>query len=356
MKTQRKMVHIGLAIGILLVLLVLPVFTACSATPTTPTTPTTPATPTTPTPPKTIELTMSNSYPEGDNRFDSRKHWAELVMEDTGDLVSFTYYPGATLVTAKEEFDACAGGISDVSFLIAGMFEAKVPALGSFGCPYAITTIEQARDVFDKVRPILVDVLAPHNLYPAYVSTGSDYILCSSSQIKTLDDFSGKKFRAPSGMMVNFVTDNGGGTVNLPSSEAYMALQRGVIDTSFISVASYNAMHLYEVAPYVTEMNVLGPAAEMTVVNLDTWNSLPKEVQDAMVKRGSDGWNLQLEIIEKQEIEAKATWPELTKGVYELPDAERDHWLSFAPKYLDAYVEKYPETKPIVDILKESAK
>jgi hypothetical protein len=39
---------------------------------------------------------------------------------------------------------------------------------------------------------------------------------------KNAEDFKGKKFRAPSGMMVNFVTDNEGGTVNLPASEAYM--------------------------------------------------------------------------------------------------------------------------------------
>jgi hypothetical protein len=39
-----------------------------------------------------------------------------------------------------------------------------------------------------------------------------------------------------------------------------------------------------------------------------------------------------------------------------LPTAERARWLAFAPKYLDAYVEKYPETKPIIDILKASAK
>jgi hypothetical protein len=79
-------------------------------------------------------------------------------------------------------------------------------------------------------------------------------------------------------------------------------------------------------------------------------------MQNAMVARGPDAWNYQLDMIAKQEAEAKAKWPELTKGVYELPTAERDRWLSFAPKYLDAYAEKYPDTKPIIEILKNSAK
>jgi len=60
-----------------------------------------------------------------------------------------------------------------------------------------------------------------------------------------------------------------------------MALKRGVSDAVANSIVGGFFGKSYEVAPYVTKMD-MSFATMMICMNLDKWNKLPKEVQDVM--------------------------------------------------------------------------
>ena len=64
--------------------------------------------------------------------------------------------------------------------------------------------------------------------------------LVSKKPLRGLADFAGIKIRAPVGMGQDIFKRLGGAPVNLPGSEVYSALERGVVDASDWSTLSIN--------------------------------------------------------------------------------------------------------------------
>ena len=65
-----------------------------------------------------------------------------------------------------------------------------------------------------------------------------------------------------------------------PGEQIYTALERGVLDGTVFEITALEGRKFKEVARYATEMN-LGFIVRYLIMNWDTWNSLPPDVQDA---------------------------------------------------------------------------
>ena len=68
--------------------------------------------------------------------------------------------------------------------------------------------------------------------------------------------------------------------VPLPMPEVYLALERGTIDMATLNWEGSVAFKWFEVTKYRTELPIgLNASCLITAMNLDTWNSLPPDVQ-----------------------------------------------------------------------------
>ena len=102
-------------------------------------------------------------------------------------------------------------------------------------------------------------------------------------EIKSVDDLKGLKMRI-SGMAGTVFAKAGGVPQQLPGGEVYAALERGTIDgTKWITPVDDEKLGFYKVAPYYYYPGWNdGSASIHYFINLDKWESLPKEYQAVM--------------------------------------------------------------------------
>ena len=72
--------------------------------------------------------------------------------------------------------------------------------------------------------------------------------------------------------------------VSMPLGDVYAAMDRGLVDGWACSPASAWSRGLYEVTKYRITPGFLGANNVTVLVNLDTWNGLPKHLQDLMIQ------------------------------------------------------------------------
>jgi TRAP-type C4-dicarboxylate transport system substrate-binding protein len=110
--------------------------------------------------------------------------------------------------------------------------------------------------------------------------------------------------------------------VSNPPPEAYSALERGIVEGCWIPLGMVNAFKLHEVLNYFTVCSTqCGIGAVM--MNLDTWNSLPPDIQQIFDELSP--WAQQL-YTERSNAEDEATLArvkELGKTVIYLSPEER---------------------------------
>ena len=108
-----------------------------------------------------------------------------------------------------------------------------------------------------------------------------------NTPISGLSDLKGKKIRVYSPALSAFVESFGGVSVTIAFPEVYQALQRKVVDCAITGSTAGNKQKWPEVTTHLFPLTLLW-AVNAHVVNLDYWNSIPKDAQDLLVKQFKD--------------------------------------------------------------------
>jgi len=119
---------------------------------------------------------------------------------------------------------------------------------------------------------------------------------CGKTKLLTAPaDFKGLKIRTPAPSRNECVTAWGGTPGSIAADDVYDALGKGSIDGSISGWSTYGPRNYYEVAKYYT-----GPAwvaSWFFMINLDTWNSLPKDAQQVVGQAAKNGEKKSIELI-----------------------------------------------------------
>src|SRR3546814_16715743 len=97
------------------------------------------------------------------------------------------------------------------------------------------------------------DTLFPYTTL--FRSTGP-YVLIAKGDLNSLDKIKGKKLRAGGSLWDRFATSVGATGVNIPSSEMYEALSRGILDAAIYAVGGLKTHGLADVAEQVIMLNL----------------------------------------------------------------------------------------------------
>jgi TRAP-type transport system periplasmic protein len=118
---------------------------------------------------------------------------------------------------------------------------------------------------FAKVKVLTMFTCAPANIY-------------AKVPVRNLHDLKGLQLRA-SGGVAEVLKALGATAVGMPQSATPEALQKGVVKGAASSLETLKDFKYAEMCKYVTMLN--GPVYPFAVVmNMDKWNSLPKDVQE----------------------------------------------------------------------------
>jgi TRAP-type C4-dicarboxylate transport system substrate-binding protein len=226
-----------------------------------------------------IKLSYANFPPAPTFPCVQMERWKEEVEKRVGGKVAINTYPGGTLLGPKAMMDGVIAGQADIGCLCMayqpGRFIVTNATALPVGFPNATVASLSLLDLYKKNKPeefAKVKVLTMFTCAPANIY--------AKVPVKNLDDLKGLELRA-SGGVAQVLKALGATPVGMPQSETPEALQKGVVKGAASSLETLMDFKYAELCKYVTIFN--GPIYPFAVVmNMDKWNSMPKDVQKVM--------------------------------------------------------------------------
>lgn len=239
---------------------------------------------------KVVTLKYSDHDPPGGMRTEFLKNvWLPEIVKQTGGQVTIQDFWGGALLGSKEVFKGIGDRVTDMGFLFPGHYPGQLVALGIFRLfPRGPSKFENMvwlyRKVYEEV-PEFNEELKKVNQKVLLFTAGLPGAFVTTKRITKLDDIKGYKWRAGDKWGLRFLENAGAVPVSIPWGDVYMALQTGTIDGCFTNYDGLHMMKFDEVAQNLLISKELWYAIPFIHdINLDTWNSLPKEIQQGVLK------------------------------------------------------------------------
>ncbi|RLB04914.1 MAG: hypothetical protein DRG83_03765 [Deltaproteobacteria bacterium] len=235
-------------------------------------------------------LKFQTLYSEGKHMYESVKFFTSEIEKRTQGRIRFQIFPGSSLVPTKQMLSSVHKGILDSAFVPAAYEQGLWPITGitmTFGAPNI--TYEKWRTIHDQVRDIMnknIDINVVIVGMPHVVT----YLYHSKKPLSgKIDDFKNALVRSAGGAYDASFKALGCAPVRIPAPEAYMALQKGTIDSAWSGYGRFVESKLYEVTPYVMIIpKGMVISAQHFIVNKHVWNSLPADIQRIFLEVGTE--------------------------------------------------------------------
>jgi TRAP-type C4-dicarboxylate transport system substrate-binding protein len=207
------------------------------------------------------------------------ERWKKEVEKRTNGKVVVNTYPGGTLLGAKNMMDGVIAGQADIGNLCMAYQPGRFVVTNATSLPLGIPNAHKGSlvlwDLWQKYQPEefgKVKVLAMFTTAPTNIM--------SKVPVRTLEDLKGLDLRA-SGGAAQILAAWGANPVGMPMPATVEALQKGVVKGLYSSLEVMKDFKFAESCKYVTMTDtVIYPFA--VVMNMNSWNKLPKEVQQVM--------------------------------------------------------------------------
>ena len=294
----------------------------------------------------------------------SLQWWADEVGKRTGGKVTVETYPMSSLVEMQQMLDSVAGGVADIGILSIPSFEKRFPItnvimLPTIKFPYTADGIVASGEAFRML----------YNKYPALEAEYKDQKLrlvmlpgvdiqniVAKKEIRVPGDLKGMKVGA-TGVRGKIVESCGGVPVSVITPEAYMSLERGVIDAIFTNWSMVAARKLQEVSSHYFDYQLYSLAL-MLVINVNTWNALPPDVQKIIDDLEADALVFRGDAYMRSAGGGKKLWSEAGNTVTQITPDEGKLWdakvLPFEETWLaDMGAAGFKEAPQILDDLKK---
>ena len=253
------------------------------------------------------------------------------VEAETDHTIEWVGAWAGAIAKVGEELEAIESGSLKMGFVITPAETSKL-YLNSFGynVPFGSPDVELACKVNLEVyrkNQILQDVFHKYNQKWLAMVSYETYDILTTFPFEKLSDLEGHKIAAL-GANIPWLKNTGAVAVQSNTGEAYTSFQTGVYEGFLLPISYSYGPKLYEVAKYVTMVGLGGPAGPCWTVNLDFWNSMPKEVQDIFLdeaKKYNDAIPAMVAEMKRNAIEKLKE-----KGVtfYTLSDEDRKAWMN----------------------------
>jgi TRAP-type C4-dicarboxylate transport system substrate-binding protein len=227
----------------------------------------------------TIKLSYANFPPAPTFPCVQMERWKAEVEKRTKGKVAVSTYPGSTLLGAKNMMDGVIAGQADIGNLCMAYQPGRFVVTNATSLPLGIPNSKVGSlallNLYKKYKPApfaKVKVLAMFTTAPTNIM--------SKVPVRSLADIKGLDLRA-SGGAAQILGAWGANPVGMPMPATVEALQKGVVKGLFSSLETMKDFKFAENCKYVTMTDtVIYPFA--VVMNMDSWNALPADVQKVM--------------------------------------------------------------------------
>ncbi|APX24411.1 MAG: C4-dicarboxylate ABC transporter substrate-binding protein [Rhodobacteraceae bacterium] len=299
---------------------------------------------------------FQSSDPAGNTNFMLQKEWAEMVSEKTDGQIAIEMLPVETIVAHSETLDAVAAGIIDGHFTDTSYASGKDPAFGLIANP--VGAWSDPSQMFDFMengggKELMNEMLEPYGLHFIGATTPGLEAFVSKVPLDGVDDLEGLKLRAPEGMVQNVFAAAGAAPVNLPGSEVFTSLDKGVIDAADYNTFSTNAAQgLHDVAQHPVYPGFHSMPLIEVSMNKAKWDALPEELQAALEESVKEFAVYQSETVHERDMEAAEEARESGEiTIHDWSDEERAKFRAIARSQWEKAAEASENSQKVYDTL-----
>ena len=227
--------------------------------------------------------TFQTSSQAGDNFYPIKQAWAKRVGVMSNGRININMVPVGTVVQYNETLEAVGAGILHGHITDPSYFSGKNPAFGMLG--NLVGAWSRPDQMFKFIeygggKELFNELENPYGVQFIGASTTGVESFVSTRRLMGVADLKGLKMRAPEGMVQEIFAAAGASPVNLPGSEVYTSLEKGVIDAADYTVFSTNhkqGLHKFAKYPIYPGFHSM-PVLEVSM-NKKEWDKLPADLK-----------------------------------------------------------------------------
>jgi TRAP-type C4-dicarboxylate transport system substrate-binding protein len=270
-----------------------------------------------------------------------QKTLEQMVAKRAPSELKIRYIGGPEAVKTMDQVHAVQTGMVDMAYTANAYYVSLLPVVDAMKLSNMTPSEEREKGVWAYMNNLHEKI---GFYYLARLGLGEKFYLYLTKPIKSAD-LTGLNIRV-SPMYLQVIKGLGGNPVVIPPTDVYTALQRGVVDGYCWPAVGIRDWGWDKVTKYIVEP-AFYQTPNMLLLNLKTWNKLPKKLQNIMTEAAIASEKEVMAYFAKL---AKEERPILLKEgikVIDLPPAEKEKFLRVA--YDSAWkeiIEKNPKTGP----------
>ena len=203
----------------------------------------------------------------------------ERIKVRTDGLLDIRYVPNGALPIKPEDWlRAVSDGELAICNIVAGYHAGDYPILAFLEVPLVYTNMLEREIVYREVLPVYEREMAKENikLLPLWLAGGYAMVTREPVDLMNLD---GTQIRTYGTTVPKILEATGGVGVPIAWSEAYTALERGVVDGILTGVHGIYGANMHKLCPHIYDTGmVIDP--DPWAINKELWDALPKDIQN----------------------------------------------------------------------------
>jgi TRAP-type C4-dicarboxylate transport system substrate-binding protein len=304
----------------------------------------------------TIKLKFAYSAPDISPMGKAWEWWGEELEKQTKGKIEVEYYPFGSLFRSKSAVDNILKGTADISEMSIKQTAYQYPLLSvtlvpSVRWPNTVEGMEEGglavMKLIDEFPSIQKEV---RSFKVLSVLMMEDFYLYTKKKVTKPSDLKGMNIGS-GGSQAAFVRGQGGGAVSIITPKAYMNLKTGVIDGIITVWGAVGGFKFWEVTNYGLEVP-MGRSAIPVIMNLESWNAIPKDIQKLMMELGEKSSLMGAKGLLGTTLTGIAGWKKAGKAIHTPSKEELAVWMRafqpFEKAWLDNAVKKGHKDAPAI--------
>jgi TRAP-type C4-dicarboxylate transport system substrate-binding protein len=281
--------------------------------------------------------------------------WAEAVSKDSAGTIDIKHFGGSVLANAGNMFDSVMSGAADIGWALQGMVPAKFVKSSIIELPFGYDTGESGALAYWRLytKGLIASDYAGTKPF-GFTAWPAAAVQTKSKKVEKLEDMKGLKLRVAGKLQADTVQALGAVPLAIAVDEIYSSLDKGIIDGAYASFTATRSFKLQEVARYFLNAPLNGAGA-MLVMSEANYNKLPAPAKAAMEKHSGDSLSRALgrsndgEVVRLNQTLADLSKQGKVHPMYSLSDAELARWTKAVEPVIEAWVQRTPNGKAILD-------
>ncbi len=217
------------------------------------------------------------------------EHWVDKLPEMTNGEVTIEFLPIGAVMPRNETPEGVAAGVLSGDLTSIAYFSGRNPAFAILGDLIAGYDTPQQVQRFcregggSEALQQLWDTTLPGMIHVVGCGAVSKEALVSTKPIRGLADLQGLKIRSPEGLAATVFRLAGASPSNIPFSEVFTSLEKGVVDAADASAYVNNDQNgFHQIAKYPLYPGIHSMAVHQFTINQQLWDSLSPEAQQGL--------------------------------------------------------------------------